>query len=94
VAGADLHSGRKSGSAFDYETDLGHHSSLTARGKNLEANGHASADSWTKALDFLEKHPPTGLEIVPASFNKRASLRKYSGCVATLAGVANSLKRS
>lgn len=25
-------------------------------GGSLEANGHASADSWTKALDFLEKH--------------------------------------
>jgi hypothetical protein len=24
-------------------------------GGSLEANGHASADSWTKALDFLEK---------------------------------------
>jgi dienelactone hydrolase len=25
-------------------------------GGSLEGNGHASADSWTKALDFLEKH--------------------------------------
>jgi len=25
-------------------------------GGSLEANGYASADSWTKALDFLEKH--------------------------------------
>jgi dienelactone hydrolase len=25
-------------------------------GGSLQANGHASADSWTKVLDFLEKH--------------------------------------
>ena len=25
-------------------------------GGSLEANGHASADSWTETLDFLEKH--------------------------------------
>ena len=27
-----------------------------ALGGSLEGNGHASADSWTKALEFLEKH--------------------------------------
>jgi hypothetical protein len=40
---------------------------------NLEANGYASADSWTKALDFLEKHLDQDWRLRPRpSSNERA----------------------
>ena len=36
--------------------EAGKYWSLGLLGGNLKANGHAQADFWTKALDFLEKH--------------------------------------
>jgi hypothetical protein len=42
-------------------------------GGSLEANGHASADSWTKVLEFLEKHLEQDWKSRPrTSSNERA----------------------
>ena len=41
-------------------------------GGSLEANGHASADSWTKTLDFLEKHLEHGSRSMRTTSDGRA----------------------